>query len=183
MRKRRASKAIGPNQIRDGAYNEQQKDSANPAYGCLLTPVANTLPRSVLRHSLIIGVDRIRCILPQGANITGPRGNGADRQPDIGYRGLDEMTCDHQHDHDLEQQAVFEQDLQAIIDRAYDKEKVCELVSALQKGLAGVLACDVVENGGGKERIRGIAQGIADYIVEVHAQLAEGAKEGAGRAR
>ena len=76
VRKRRASKAIGPNQIRDGAYNEQQKDSANPAYGCLFTPVANTLPRSVLRHSLIIGADRIRCILPQGANITGPRGNG-----------------------------------------------------------------------------------------------------------
>ena len=57
------------------------------------------------------------------------------------------------------------------VDQAYDKEKVCELVSALPKGLAGVLACDVVENGGGKERICGIAQGIADYIVEVHAQL------------
>ena len=82
------------------------------------------------------------------------------------------MTCDHQHDHDREQQAVFEQDIQAIIDQAYDKEKVCELVSALQKGLAGVLACDVIENGGGKELIGGIAQGIAAYIVEVHAQLA-----------
>ena len=83
------------------------------------------------------------------------------------------MICNHQHDHDREQQALFEQDIQAIIDQAYDKEKVCELVSALQKGLAGVLACDVIENGGGKERICGIAQGIADYIIAVHAQLAE----------
>jgi hypothetical protein len=69
---------------------------------------------------------------------------------------------------------VFEQNIQATVDQAYDKEKVCELVSALQNGLAGVLACDVIENGGGKERICGAAQGIADYIVEVHAQLADG---------
>ena len=67
---------MGPNQIRDGAYNEQQKDSANPACICLRTPVANTLPRPVLRHDQsIIGVDRIRRTLAQGASIDGPRGN------------------------------------------------------------------------------------------------------------
>ena len=76
MRKRRASKAMGPNQIRDGAYNEQQKDSANPACICPRTPVANTLPRPVLRHDQsIIGVNRIRRTLAQGASVNGPRGN------------------------------------------------------------------------------------------------------------
>jgi hypothetical protein len=60
------------------------------------------------------------------------------------------MTCNH--DHDREQQQRFEDDIQSMIDRAYETEKVCELVSALQKTLAGVLACDAIANGGGNER-------------------------------
>ena len=66
-----------------------------------------------------------------------------------------------------------------MIDRAYETEKVCELVSALQKTLAGVIGADVITNGGGWKSIRRIATGVAEYIVQVHAQLEKQADEDA----
>ena len=91
------------------------------------------------------------------------------------------MTCTYEHNHDREQQHRFEDEIQTIIERAYDTEKVCELVSALQKGLAGMIALDVIENGGGKERIHGIAAGVAEYIIQVHAPSEKQADEDADR--
>jgi hypothetical protein len=87
------------------------------------------------------------------------------------------MTCQYDHAHDLEQQHRFEDEFQTIIDRAYETEMGCELVSALQKTLAGVIAADVIANGGGEERIHGIAAGVAEYIVQVHGQMEKQADE------
>ena len=93
----------------------------------------------------------------------------------------DQMTCTYEHNHDREQQHRFEDEIQTIIDRAYESERVCELASALQKTLAGVIAADVITNGGGEERIHDIAAGVAEYIVQVHAQLEKQADEDADR--
>jgi hypothetical protein len=80
------------------------------------------------------------------------------------------ITCGQDHAHDREQQQLFEQELQAIIDRAYDTHHVCELVSALQKGLAGVIATDIIDTGGSKERMQAIAADVARYIIQAYEQ-------------
>jgi hypothetical protein len=83
------------------------------------------------------------------------------------------ITCGQDHAHDREQQQLFEQELQAIIDRAYDTHHVCELVTALQKGLAGVIATDIIDTGGSKERMQAIAADVARYMIQVYEQLQE----------
>jgi hypothetical protein len=73
--------------------------------------------------------------------------------------------------HDREQQHTFEAEIEPIVDRADELGKVWELVSALQKMMAGVIATEVIEEGGDAERVRTIAADVASYIISVHAQV------------